>query len=174
MMRILWLSWVLLFGFHGEENKFVIREKEITVSGNTSLGKFNCTYQVEGIKDTLSFVDNQSNDDFLFDIPVADFGCGNFLLNNDFRKTIKARDFPNARVAVTNLRRHHSTYFCNLQLELAGKTLYFRNFQLDKGEGKLSGHLRLKFDTLGLEPPRKLGGLVKVDEALFISLSLFL
>ena len=172
MMRILWLSLILLLNFQPKHERLMILEKEITVSGNTSLGKFDCTYNVEGLKDTLSFVDNKSKDTFLFDIAVADFGCGNLFLNNDFRKTIKAKEFPKARVKVTNLRKNKGSYRCDLHLEIAGKRLYFKDFHLNLNDEKLMGYLRLNFDTLGLDPPRKFGGLVKVDDALYLSLAL--
>src|SRR5690606_36580605 len=97
-MPILWLPFAFLLSVYPGQEKLVILEKEITVSGNTSLGKFDCIYHVTGLKDTLSFMDNKSKDVFLFDIAVTDFGCGNFLLNNDFRKIIKAKEFPEAHV----------------------------------------------------------------------------
>lgn len=171
-MRIFWLLFILMFNINPEKERLVIQKKEITVSGNTSLGKFDCTYNVTGLKDTLLFIDNKSQDAFHFDIAVADFGCGNLLLNNDFRKTIRAKEFPKARVKVTNLRKSQQGYRCNLHLEIAGKQLFFKDFLLNEGEERLTGQLDLNFDALGLSPPRKLGGLIKVDEVLSLSLSL--
>src|SRR5690606_19416653 len=129
-------------------------------------GKFNCTYNVTGPKDTLLFIDNKSQDAFYFDIAVDDFGCGNLLLNNDFRKTIRAKEYPKAHVKVTNLRKSQQGYRCSLHLEIAGKKLFFKDFLLHDGEQTLTGNLDLNFDTLGLSPPKKFGGLIKVDETL--------
>src|SRR5690554_4211648 len=103
-MRILWLSLILLFNFQAPDDKLLIYEKEITVSGNTSLGKFDCSYYVNSRKDTLAL--NNPGGSFIFEIPVADFSCGNFILNNDFRKTIKAKEYPKAQVKVSNLRKN--------------------------------------------------------------------
>lgn len=171
-MRILWLILFLTFNLHHEEERLVIQEKEITVSGNTTLGKFDCAYKERGLKDTLHFVGNRSKENFLFDIKVEEFGCGNLILNNDFRKTIKAKEFPQAHVKVTNLKKAREGYRCDLYLEIAGKRLFFRDFLLNDQEEKLTGRLDLRFDTLELDPPRKFGGLIKVDEILFLSLSL--
>lgn len=171
-MRILWLSLILLLNFQPKHERLVIHEKEIIVSGNTTFGKFECGYHVKGLKDTLSFVNNVSKDAFLFHIDVAEFGCGNPILNNDFRKTIKAKEFPQARVIVTNLKKVKGGYQCDLHLEIAGKRLFFQDFLLNSQNGKLTGQLDLHFDTLGLVPPKKFGGLFKVDEILSLSLSM--
>lgn len=172
-MRILCLLLLVMFNFYpNKEERLVIQKKKITVSGNTSLGKFDCTYDEVGLKDTLSFVGNKTRDVFLFDITVADFGCGNLILNNDFRKTIKAKEFPKAHVKVTNLKRSRNSYSCDLYLDIAGKKLFFKDFHLANRDEKLVGQLDLNFDTLNLIPPRKFGGLIKVDEVLSLSLSL--
>jgi hypothetical protein len=171
-MRILCLIFLLTFNFHHENERLVIQEKEIIVSGNTTLGKFHCAYKGTGLKDTLSFVNNQSTDAFLFQIDVAEFGCGNPLLNNDFRKTIKAKEFPQAIVKVTHLKKVQDGYRCDLHLGIAGKRLFFKDFLLQSQDNKLSGQLDLHFDALGLDPPKKFGGLIKVDEILSLSLSM--
>src|SRR5690554_4833821 len=172
-MRILWLLFFLLFNQQAPNDRLLIHEKKITVSGNTSLGTFDCSYQVKSRKDTLAFIHDNSKDNLLlFEIPVADFSCGNFILNNDFRKTIKAKEYPKAQVKVSNLKRNSEGYRCDLSLKLVGKELFFDDFQLSDNQGRLVGHLTLNFETLDLDPPTKFGGLIKVDEALFLSLSL--
>lgn len=169
-MRIFCLIFLLAFNFNPKNERLVIYEKEITVSGNTTLGKFDCDYRGIGRKDTLSFVNNLSEDAFLFHIDVTAFGCGNPLLNNDFKKTIKAKEFPQARVIVTNLKKIKGGYQCDLHLEIAGKRLFFQDFLLSGEQGQLTGQMNLNFDTLGLVPPKKFGGLIKVDEILSLTL----
>jgi len=160
------------FNLNPGKERLVIHEKEIIVSGNTTLGKFDCAYKGLGLKDTLYFVNNRSNDTFLFQLDVTEFGCGNSILNNDFRKTIKAKEFPQAGVKVSNLKKVKEGYRCDLHLEIAGKRLLFRDFLLYKQADRLTGRLDLQFDALELAPPRKFGGLIKVDEMLSLSLSL--
>lgn len=176
-MQTLWLAFMLIFGIFPDaapqkENHLVIKEKEITVSGNTSFGKFECTYYVNTINDTLSFSNNFSTDQFQFEIPVGEFACGNFLLNRDFKKTIKAEDYPKAHVKVANLSRRNNRYTCDLYLELVGKKLHFKEFKLVRKGDRLLGNLTLDFALLDLEPPSRLGGLIKVDEELHLFMQL--
>lgn len=170
-MRILWLLCMSLM-FPMTKNELVIMEKEIVVSGTTSIGDFLCSYYVNNQKDTLFMNKMASPADFLFEIPVSKFSCGNFLINNDFRRTIKAREFPSALVKVSRLRKNNENYTCDLFLEIAGKRMRFENFDLLNTGDKLCGDLVLSFDDLELDPPTKFGGLIKVDEHLYLSLAL--
>jgi hypothetical protein len=172
MLRILWLSILFLSYFTDKEEVLVIHEKRIRVEGNTSLGKFECSYNVETLKDTLIFINNKSTGLFTFEIPVNEFSCGNFLLNKDFKKTLKSKEFPLAYVKVTNLKSKRGLYTCDLHLEIAGKKLLYREFLLDNRENQLLGNLVLDFETLELVPPSKFGGLIQVEETLFLSLAL--
>ena len=170
-MRILWLLCMSLI-FPMTKNELVIMEKEIVVSGTTSIGDFVCSYYVNNTKDTLSMGGDASPNNFLFEIPVAKFTCGNFLINNDFRKTIKAKEFPSALVKVSHLKKNNDHYTCDLFLEIAGKKMLFENFDLFDTGGQLCGDLVLSFEDLELDPPTKFGGLIKVDEHLYLSLAL--
>lgn len=171
-MRILWFSILIISMVLNKEELMVINEKSITVKGNTSLGNFECTYNVENLGDTLSFINNITKDQFRFDIPVGEFTCGNFLLNHDFRKTLKSKEYPKAYVKVTNLKKNRKNYTCDLYLDIVGKNLIYPDFKLRDNGTSLNGDLILDFDHLELEPPSKLGGLIKVDELLNLSLSL--
>ena len=171
-MRIL-IILVILFGFKtSAEKKLVITEKEISVSGQTSLGGFTCNYTNEDFKDTLFVNSFKNNNPIVFDIPVQDFGCGNFLLNKDFRKTIKATEYPHAKVTVNNLRENGSDYTCDVSVNLVGKKLDYRSLKLKIHKDQLIGKITINFDELDLSPPSKLGGLIKVEENLSLEIKL--
>ncbi|WP_194775666.1 hypothetical protein [Pararhodonellum marinum] len=174
MNLILILVW-LIVGVSTEavvESKIVIEEKMIAVEGQTSIGGFNCKYVEKGY-DTL-FVDfeNQKVPDLIFDILVDDFGCGNFILNRDFKKTIKSKEFPKARVRVRNLMTKKGKYYCDLSVNMVGKRLDFEDLELERVSEGVKTHLVLGFSDLGLETPKKMGGLIKVEEELHLELIL--
>ncbi|MEX2512954.1 MAG: hypothetical protein WD398_08615 [Cyclobacteriaceae bacterium] len=154
---------------------FVIQHKEIIVKGQTSLGGFECIYDNTLAGDTLFFerqvVENNSLDFF---IPVADFGCGNFLLNSDFRKTLKAEEFPLCKVSVTHLFQGQNSIYGNIALDLAGKHLTLEKVVFNQEKGSLQGNVQLSFDQLDLQAPDRLGGLIKVEEMIELQINLFL
>lgn len=169
---ILFLSLVYSSAFPQESKQLIITAQKVQVKGYTSLGKFNCEFQKVGQKDTLQINANSVQKTLQFQIPVKDFSCGNFLLNNDFRSTLKAEDYPFAYVEVTNLREKSGKIYCHLKVDLVGKKLDFPDVPLEKVTSGLSGKLILNFQMLNLSPPSKLGGLVKVEDQLDLELLL--
>jgi hypothetical protein len=155
-----------------EAVKLIVQEKRIAVNGRTSIGGFTCRYSERNLRDTL-FVDfTARTPDLVFDIVVDDFGCGNFVLNRDFKKTLKSKEFPKARVRVGNIRTRSSRYFCDLRVNMVGRKLDFKELELVRSKEGVTASIEMGFSTLGLEPPRKMGGLVTVDEALKLDIFL--
>ncbi len=146
----------------------VITSKTFSVKGSTSIGKYDCDYKL-ATRDTL-FLNQKKG--LTYKVPVKEFGCGNFLLNKDFRKTLREKQYPYVFINVTDVRKSGQTYKYNLHLDLAAKVKYFQNLNLKAEKGGLNGNIELKFSDFDLDPPKKLGGAIKVKEE--ISLSIFL
>lgn len=164
------------FSFLGQPRdeavKLVIQEKRVAVNGRTSIGGFTCRYSDRNVRDTL-FVDfSARTPDLIFDIVVDDFGCGNFILNKDFKKTLKSKKFPKARVRVGNIRTSNSKYFCDLTVTMVGRKLDFPNLELVRNADGVTAQIDMGFSTLGLDAPSRMGGLVTVDEELKLEIFL--
>lgn len=171
-MRVLLILLGMLWMNGEKPSELIITKQKITVSGQTSFGAFNCDYTQDGLKDTLVFNSTKKIKSLVFKIPVKSFSCGNFLLNKDFRSTIKAEQFPYTEVQVTNFKNENGQIRCDLSVNLVGKKLEFPNLPLQRCPGGLQTELRLSFERLELQPPNKLGGLVKVDENLDLQIFL--
>jgi len=171
-MRVLLAIFLVLLNPIKEEREVVVTKKTITVSGQTSIGGFNCEYERNSLKDTLLIDASRVNAELIFDIPVQDFSCGNFLLNRDFRKTIKAEHYPHARVKVKNIKSNYGHYSCDLNVHIVGKELIYNELPLKRTANGITANLVIGFNELDLEAPKKLGGLVKVEEELLLEFSL--
>ncbi|MCH6233137.1 hypothetical protein [Cognataquiflexum rubidum] len=172
MMRILLALILILLNPEKKEREVIVTKKMITVSGQTSIGGFSCDYSKAGLKDTL-FIDFEGpTKEMVFDIPVHDFSCGNFLLNRDFRNTVKSDKFPTAKVKVQNLKSNYGHYTCDLSVTLVGKKLDFPSLVLKRVSEGLRANLVLSFDDLDLEAPKKMGGMIKVEERLSLEFTL--
>lgn len=166
-MIVLFLILELFFAAAKQDEKImVITHQKVNVSGYTSLGKFNCGFTRVGEKDTLNLNVPGTHSSLEFEIPISSFSCGNFLLNKDFRSTLKSSEYPFAQVEVKNLYEMRGGLFCHLTVNLVGKTLEFPEMELERREDNIAGKLVLNFDMLDLDPPNKFGGLVKVDDRL--------
>jgi hypothetical protein len=174
-MRIAWiLIGTLFFSTPAREEVLIVREKTVTVRGNTSFGKFNCSLNKVNTCDTLFL--GKTHKPYGFILPVKSFGCGNFLLNRDFQNTLKADKHPEIMVEVLSLNQVRNQYHGNLKLKLAGATKMLYNVPFEQQTGKnchvLRADLQLQFSHFNLEPPKKLGGLIRVEEDLLISVDL--
>lgn len=171
-MRITWffIAAILLVSNAPVEDVFVIKEKEIRVKGVTSIGRFECAYGNEELSDTLFTGISSRSKQLDFIIPVDQFGCGNFMLNRDFRSTIKAEEFPVCRVTVRSLTRQRDVFVSDLDVDLAGKSLFLDDVVFRYETNKLTGEVDLSFDLLDLVPPKKLGGLIQVEDKLSLQI----
>jgi hypothetical protein len=169
--------WMLLFpGQVAKEAYLVVRGARITVQATTSLGAIHCSYSCSRQGDML-YLNRQlvQRERLVLSLPVKDFGCGNLLLSRDFQRTLKSRDYPMVRVEVQELVQEGQQLQGRLRLQLAGKTKILRGVRFCRQAGqRLSTKLCLSFSEFELATPQKLGGLVKVEEELQVTVELLL
>lgn len=157
--------------FSTPKEYLLISNKQFTVQGSTSIGGFKCNYLVNS-KDTLLIHQSNSKKSLSYNLPVREFGCGNFVLNSDFRKTLKAKDHPDIKIDFFNLRQLSDHIVCDVNIMLVGQRKTFKNITLKQEKNLLKGDLILLFNDFDLTPPKKLGGMVKVSEEIKLSITL--
>ena len=172
-MRIaLLLGCLLLLTSSFQDEALVIDQTEIIVKGKTTIGSFECSYESQVKRDTLFFNPISTEVNSLdFEIPVNAFGCGNFLLNSDFRKTLKAEKHPICLVAVSNLQRGSQMIFGDIFLQMAGKDHVLEKVAFYQLDDKYQGSLNLSMEELGLNASSRLGGLVKIEESIDLEIN---
>lgn len=158
----------------------VIQGQRVVVSGQTSVGGFKCVFENETTGETVAVQGGSQNGAtlLLLSIPVKEFGCGNFLLNRDFQKTLKVTEYPMIVVDVLQLEFNGKEYLGRLDLTVAGKkknmdNVVFRS-HTDRKDNMLRADIQLKMSEWGLTPPSRFGGLITVDEDLHIVVDLML
>lgn len=155
----------------------VVMEKTVLIKGKTSFGRFSCSYQNNQEQDTVSF-SKVSHTESLMDlsIPVALFDCGNRMLERDFGKTLKHEKFPSIEVRLNDFKRIGQHYFGDIWIKLTGKEMKMEHIPFILHEGEegmfLYSEIAISLDYFDLNPPKKLFGLIKVQDELMIELSL--
>jgi len=147
---------------------FLINAKEFQVEGTTSIGEFSCSYDLHS-KDTL-FLNNKS--ELSYKIPVREFGCGNFFLNRDFRKTLKEREYSEVIITISDLKQREGNYFYTLVLSLAGCKKTFKDLTMVREGKNLRGTMQLKFSDFDLVAPKKFGGTIRIKDEVKLSILL--
>ena len=183
MIHILNIALLFLFALQidpvGKAN-LVIQGQRVVVSGQTSVGGFKCVFENESTGETVAVQGGSQNGAtlLLLSIPVKDFGCGNFLLNRDFQKTLKVESHPMNVVDVLQLEFNGKEYLGKIDLTVAGKrkgldNVRFRN-HTDRKDNMLRADIKLKMSEWGLTPPSRFGGLITVEEDLSMVVDLIL
>ncbi|PIQ49363.1 MAG: hypothetical protein COW03_05315 [Cytophagales bacterium CG12_big_fil_rev_8_21_14_0_65_40_12] len=155
----------------------VVMGKTVLIKGKTSFGRFSCTYQNGHDQDTVS-LSKIANAESLMElfIPVASFDCGNRMLERDFGKTLRYEEYPSIEVRLDDFKRVGQQYYGDIWIKLTGKEMKMERipFTLTPGEtGEvLYSEITISLDYFELSPPKKLFGLIKVQDELKIELSL--
>ena len=153
--------------------------------GRTNLTKFHCQY-IKSLSDTLLVMITRDERNKLIlknaeiSLSVMEFDCGNKLITKDFRKLLQASDFPELKVEAIDIQSTKSLHenqnpeqyqsaisSAKISVTIAGRQ---HDYQLEIREpvnshrGIYSGTLHVNIRDFGLVPPRKMLGLMKVNE----------
>lgn len=157
----------------------------LKIHGRTNLNKFHCQY-IKSLSDTLLVTITRDETDKLIlenadiSLNVLQFDCGNGLINKDFRKLLRAKDFPLIKIEALDIESDDKSLkkqgsnegmialsSAHLKITIAGKENDYE-LAVDEpegaGNGTYSGTLQINIRDFGLTPPRKFLGLMKVNE----------
>jgi hypothetical protein len=199
-MKNLKIVWVLLLGatlfsFYRPEKfmrYFVIEQgTEIKIYGASNVADFSCCCESSFDPQFCTFYADDDNGTFRFenaqlDVNSQEINCGGKAINRDMQQTLKADKYPFIRVILeevtfpqntTNLKKGHT-----LQVDALAQIIIAGNAQsnLLQVEVKDLGNQRyifasnafLKLSDFGLETPKPLLGLIKVDDRITIDFKL--
>ena len=187
---LLILSGIIIISWEGigckEKIIWIISDKgKLHVNGSTNINNFSCVVTDEKPNDTISCQINKDasvtmNGEIVLDI--FGFDCHNPLMTTDLRKTLRAKEYPNMKVHFLNLNKYPSmrggreNIIGIVKIELSGITkTYEVNYQFfmdNKGILQLFGERKVNFSDFNLIPPRKLGGIIKVNDIIDVDFCL--
>lgn len=194
-MRVL-LSMLLLLPVisekHPEKATWIVEKSStLRIEGSTSVNKFCCRVDEYSGPDTLAALSQggEVNPECVtlkgaLSIDIEDFNCTNRAMTNEFKKTLKYRQYPQLRIVFVSLAKMPSPGVGTepvkgaVDVELAGISKRFEiGYAVCKtGEDNIDllGSRTFGFSEFGLVPPRKIGGLVKVNDQLNVQFKLHL
>ncbi|PKB16057.1 YceI family protein [Flavobacterium sp. 5] len=154
-----------------DPNTIIINQIKIEILGNSTVGKYKCNCP-HTYRDTI-YLNSTTKNSLKSEIATANFDCGNRIMNKDLKTTIKVTKFPKSTVTITNIKPSGSNYTCSLNFRITDKTLSYQNLNLTNTKEALEGTVSVKFTDLGLEPPTKMGGVIKVKNEFIIHFVLY-
>lgn len=147
-------------------NSIIIDKLEIEILGNSTVGKYTCSNSLT-YRDTI-FLNSNVKNSLKSEISMGNFDCGNRIMNKDLKTTVKATTFPKSTVTITNIKAFGSNYKCNLNFRITDKILSYQNLVLKNTKETIEGSLAVNFSDINLEPPTKMGGIIKVKDEFVI------
>jgi hypothetical protein len=191
-----------LFSHTGEGTTFTRPPKEktiwivqksssLSINGRTNINRFSCGVAQYDEPDTITFL-NEACRGKLSGIPlcgtlkinIGDFDCRNRAMTNQFKKTLLYKQYPQLKIIFLNLERmpgftsQPETLKGQVFIELAGVSKQFEmDYTTNREDAEtveLTGSRQLCFSDFGLQPPQKMGGLVRVNETLDVKFILCL
>lgn len=186
------LLWILLTSFCCPPYKVLVekwkieKDSHLYIEGRSNVSRFRCGITEYLRPDTLCFYREELSQPVLsvkggLTINVNRFDCQQQYMNNDLKKTLKAKECPVLKIALQNIG-NFSGAAKNIKgtvlISLAGVTrtmeVDYTVQYTDQNNVQLFGSRQVLFADFGLTPPRKLAGMVKVEEKINIKFLLAL
>lgn len=166
-------------------SKWIISEtSSLIVNGSTNVNKFSCVILPSPKSDTVLVSNDKSNNIMLsgaIHISVSEFNCDNPIMTRELRKTLKEKEYPYLHIRFVSLKEistiNNQTKVIKglIEIELAGKIKRFQISYLlnaNKNQMILSGTQAINFSDFNLQPPKKMGKLIKAKDKLEVALYL--
>lgn len=166
-----------------EEGWVIKNESQITIQGSTNIGGYSCSLEKVYSDEPLAY---SRTDDMLrfkanrLALPVKEFECNNFLIDNDFQELLKAKEHKNIYVEILELENpdgaSNGRVFGKVKIIIMNNEKVYRiPFQTKRSDNKnfsLNGKVNLVVSDFNLVPPKRFGGIIKIDETISVNFQL--
>lgn len=166
------------------EEKCVVRiskGSELYLKGSANVHDFSCTYDRKLLETSVPVTFRKKQDKMIFDqalirLENKGFGCGGKGINKDFHNLLETETYPYIDLNLKEVTHKTGGMNALISITIAGiRKIYNIPVQLDTDEGlRCSGILPLNIRDFGLQPPKKMLGLIVVDEKIDIYFDLSL
>jgi len=174
-------------GDNGLIKKWVVsKNSSLSVNGSTNINKFSCVIPAYNQIDTLTLRKNRNDTDVLLSgtiaLSISSFDCHNSGMTKQLRKTLNEKQFPLLHIRFLSLNKipvlttkaEPITGF--VEIEIAGISkrveVQYQITQDDQRNIHLLGFHKINFSDFNLEPPQKLGGMIKTKDQLGVDFQL--
>lgn len=172
---------LLSFGFSKNQTKVKITNKsEVTIKGKSNVNSFECKYDSNFIENDLQVSITRNNSKIALDgaklaIKSAGFDCAHKMITKDFKTILKAEEYPHIVINVKEINAIKENITTKIGVKIAGiEKEYTVPVTYNQNTGNVKGQLRLNIKDFKLKSPKKLLGMVVVNDNVDIHFNLFL
>jgi hypothetical protein len=169
-----------------KEKWLIEKESNLYFEGRTNISNFRCGITRYLRPDTVCFCREDASRAILgvsggLSIDVNGFECQQPYMNKDLRKALKARECPLMKISllsIGNFTGNMPHVKGKVAISLAGVTrimdVDYTVQPVDESALRLYGRQQVLFSDFELTPPRKMAGLVKVEQQIDVKFMLAL
>lgn len=165
-----------------ETSSVIIKERStLLIKGESNINNFSCLYDNDEIKKTIPIKYTVEGDKIRFDKTVlllnnTFFDCGGNGINRDLRKTLNTEDYPQIALTLNEIEKTEDPSKINAEIaiKIAGISHNYRiPIEIIKNQNLIvNGQLKIKLTDFNLNPPKKLFGIIAVDNKIEITFNL--
>lgn len=185
--KTLWILTMLFIGLGltDPERETTVRvspDSEVVIAGTTNVNQFNCKYNLEELELPVRLVYDEKKEQIQFKnagLKLANdcFDCGGKNINKDFRALLKSEQYPVVELKllyVDTPSNGQKKIGVGMEIKIAGVTRIYEtklDCELERNIC-VNGTLPIKLTDFGLEPPKKVLGMIKVDNEIKVNIAL--
>jgi len=172
---------LLSFGFSKNQTKVKITNKsEVSIKGKSNVNSFECKYDSDFIENDLQISIARNNNKILLEgakiaIKSTGFDCAHKMITRDFKSILKADEYPHIVINVKEINTAKENITAKLNVKIAGvEKEYLVPVIFNSNTNNVKGLLKLNIKDFKLKSPKKLLGMVVVNDNVDINFNLFL
>jgi hypothetical protein len=190
MKVVLIYLYLILSGFNYQGGRVLAKKWVITsgcslkVDGKTNVNEFSCAITNYSQPDTIWATWSHNQPVKLagsINLDVQRFDCHNAVMTADLRKTLKSKEFPKLAIRFLSIAQYpdpgsRQKTKGTVVIELAGVS---KRYEVDynvvsaaNNTINLVGSREVNFSDFSLQPPRKLGGMIRTENQLSVVFNL--
>lgn len=155
----------------------ITTESSLVVRGTTNVNTFSCVFNINKFKNPIQVNYHVEGGKMIFNKTalVLDnncFDCGGEGINSDFQKILKSDKYPQITLFLkeTTLFENKLDVQASINIEIAGIVKGYKiPIKVKKNNDMLiTGDLAISLYDYGLEAPKKMFGLISVDDTIEI------
>lgn len=173
---------LFLFGFSKTDKTIVniSSKSEIVIHGESNVNSFQCDYNQKLIATELTVRHYNKNNKTILDgatflLKSKGFDCAHRMITNDLKEVLKAEKYPNIKIDIIELKKVSNKVTAVSNITIAGeKKQYEIPVEINEETKNVKGELKLNIKDFKLKSPKKILGLIKLNEEVTISFNLYL
>ncbi len=176
---------IIGFSFNDPERTTKVRvasESEVLISGTTNVNEFTCKYNLQELEMPIRLIYDERSEQILFknaELTLINdcFDCGGKAINKDFQELLKTEKHPQVGLKLLYVEPpspNQSKVDVGVEIKIAGVSRKYQTVLYCEQTKDIcvNGTLELKLSDFELEPPKKMLGMIKVDDAIKVHLTL--